>query len=717
MKFKKEMLVVFSALIIFLIPFASANIRITEVMYNHAVNENYAYIELNNNGLNSVDLTDWKTQAESGASWRDFGDLTIAAGEYIIIVEKLTGTNSYEIYYGNGDGVWNSADASYNAVDGNLNSGLNDNGGTASIKDGTGTIWNTFSYGSSYGANGDGNSLHLLGNGSTAAGAMTQGADSGLVYCGDESCNGAESCSSCSSDCGVCPYCGDGVCDADESCSSCSADCLTTGKVCCNNIAYTGNCCNTSNCGANQLCISNLCTTISYCGDGVCDANESCSNCSADCGCTATQCCSVGSVNANAKGCVDSGKITTTGNVCCSGTGYSGECCTDSECYSPNVCNTTIHTCISPYTLAACTATNCLCDLSLVLQSVNVFNAGSSQSYYVHVKDLNGNYTGTSTITNSIENSTEYITSYGLTNYTFSMNENKTMAYIPLARCGNTTNTIKVRIANFGCNDSASSNNEASKEITLAGSSCATTNTSTTTATTTPTTTPTEETTTEEVLYNIEVPQKIEIATQGAVETEKSFTLKVNVDNQKNEPREFEVWSYVYLDDICYSCYNGKTEDSNKKIISVEAGSSGEIDLENMLNISQPGNYKVKVLILESGSSIPKEFIYDLEVAGASGLETEQSVEEKKAEDTYELKSKRIKTIFFVLFMALIFGTAGFFGYKNKEKIIEFIKEKKKELERKRDWKEHIETRRGKGILQRLSKGFLKKSEDGRKQG
>lgn len=48
-------------------------------------------------------------------------------------------------------------------------------------------------------------------------------------YCGDGTCNNAETCTSCSSDCGECPKavetCGNGNCASTENCSSCSADC------------------------------------------------------------------------------------------------------------------------------------------------------------------------------------------------------------------------------------------------------------------------------------------------------------------------------------------------------------------------------------------------------------------------------------------------------------------------------------------------------------
>ena len=70
--------------------------------------------------------------------------------------------------------------------------------------------------------------------------------------CGDAVCEGDETCSSCSADCGSCePVCGDGTCNGAETCSTCEVDC--------------GAC-------------------PSECGDGNCDADEDCTTCEADCG-------------------------------------------------------------------------------------------------------------------------------------------------------------------------------------------------------------------------------------------------------------------------------------------------------------------------------------------------------------------------------------------------------------------------------------------------
>jgi hypothetical protein len=49
------------------------------------------------------------------------------------------------------------------------------------------------------------------------------------AVCGDGSCNGDESCSTCEQDCGVCPQppavCGNNKCEEGEDCSNCAADC------------------------------------------------------------------------------------------------------------------------------------------------------------------------------------------------------------------------------------------------------------------------------------------------------------------------------------------------------------------------------------------------------------------------------------------------------------------------------------------------------------
>ncbi|MCB9523972.1 MAG: chitobiase/beta-hexosaminidase C-terminal domain-containing protein [Myxococcales bacterium] len=161
--------------------------------------------------------------------------------------------------------------------------------------------------------------------------------------CGDDECNGAETCSTCPADCGQC--CGDGACDgANEDCANCPADCACEGEDRCNAQSRMcegctpqcagrdcgddgcggdcGECEAGVACGADGLCAvctpmcdgracgpdgcggdcgqcqgGDLCNDAgqctappAQCGDGACDANEDCSTCPADCG----QCCGNG---------------------------------------------------------------------------------------------------------------------------------------------------------------------------------------------------------------------------------------------------------------------------------------------------------------------------------------------------------------------------------------------------------------------------------------
>jgi Glycosyl hydrolase family 12 len=64
----------------------------------------------------------------------------------------------------------------------------------------------------------------------------------GGSVCGDARCDAAETCSSCSSDCGACPppgpVCGNGICETDESCASCSQDCGACSTRTCTNPVF-----------------------------------------------------------------------------------------------------------------------------------------------------------------------------------------------------------------------------------------------------------------------------------------------------------------------------------------------------------------------------------------------------------------------------------------------------------------------------------------------
>jgi hypothetical protein len=143
-----------------------------------------------------------------------------------------------------------------------------------------------------------------------------------LPGCGDGACAGAESCQTCSIDCGACPecttsaQCNDGLpctsdaCSVDQRCQHAPiVGCCTSnsqcgdGKVCTSDVCDASNrcvnspiqgCClsdpqcdDTNTCTAdfcdlqNHVCVHN--NTCGACGNGSCEASEGCASCPQDC--------------------------------------------------------------------------------------------------------------------------------------------------------------------------------------------------------------------------------------------------------------------------------------------------------------------------------------------------------------------------------------------------------------------------------------------------
>ena len=106
---------------LFLIKIASADIVLTEVMYNptQASDTDLEWIEIYNNGAESVDLSSWKIDGNN------FEDFLILSGEFVVIARELvdgtdTDLDSFESVYGNGDSIWNSSDENFRAFDGDF---------------------------------------------------------------------------------------------------------------------------------------------------------------------------------------------------------------------------------------------------------------------------------------------------------------------------------------------------------------------------------------------------------------------------------------------------------------------------------------------------------------------------------------------------------------------------------------------------------------------
>lgn len=112
-----------------------AEVRINEIMYNpkdsiQCSDSSCEWIELYNDGNEIINLSRWKLNGNN------FDDAVISPKSYVIIARKLidlNGGQSFEFLWGNNNGIWDSLDGNYAAVDGNFI--LNNNGGTIILTD------------------------------------------------------------------------------------------------------------------------------------------------------------------------------------------------------------------------------------------------------------------------------------------------------------------------------------------------------------------------------------------------------------------------------------------------------------------------------------------------------------------------------------------------------------------------------------------------------
>jgi hypothetical protein len=132
-------------------------------------------------------------------------------------------------------------------------------------------------------------------------------------WCGDGSCNNGENCGTCAGDCGTCSWCGDGSCQSGEDCNNCSGDCgactgacgdgsCSGGEDCWSCSSDCGACtgvCGDGSCNGGETCSScqSDCGSCISCGDGSCNGSENCSSCATDCGSCASDFCGDASCN------------------------------------------------------------------------------------------------------------------------------------------------------------------------------------------------------------------------------------------------------------------------------------------------------------------------------------------------------------------------------------------------------------------------------------
>jgi hypothetical protein len=100
---------------------------------------------------------------------------------------------------------------------------------------------------------------------------------------------------------------------------------------------------------------------------------------------------------------------------------------------------------------------------------------------------------------------------------------------------------------------------------------------------------------------------------ENEIYSNNSFKTRVLIRNPTEENTEFTVWSYVYR---ASKCYSGEREE-NKKTINVPEFSNITFDLENIVN-APPGNYTIKILLLQSDRKTPEELKLPVTVHSAA---------------------------------------------------------------------------------------------------
>ena len=90
----------------------------------------------------------------------------------------------------------------------------------------------------------------------------------------------------------------------------------------------------------------------------------------------------------------------------------------------------------------------------------------------------------------------------------------------------------------------------------------------------------------------------------------KKFNTKVILDNNNNVEIPIKIWSYAYRGSKSYSGYR----EVNKKEFILEANSLHEIELENIVEGAEAGDYKFKVVLNKNNQKTNNEIIKDITI-------------------------------------------------------------------------------------------------------
>ena len=118
------------------------------------------------------------------------------------------------------------------------------------------------------------------------------------------------------------------------------------------------------------------------------------------------------------------------------------------------------------------------------------------------------------------------------------------------------------------------------------------------------------------------------------IEVDKEFTTKIKFDNNDDQNINIKLWSYVYRGSKSYS---GDREE-NKKEFVLKANSLDIVELSNIVDEAEPGNYKFKVLVNKNNQKTNNQIIKDVIIN--EDIKTEK-IYVKQSKETIDTEIKK----------------------------------------------------------------------------
>ena len=113
-----------------------------------------------------------------------------------------------------------------------------------------------------------------------------------------------------------------------------------------------------------------------------------------------------------------------------------------------------------------------------------------------------------------------------------------------------------------------------------------------------------------------------EIKGLPAYENNEESATSVRITNDNDEPIEADLWSYLYKGSVSYS---GERE-SNKQHLSLPAHSTSDVEVANIPQVKEEGEYRVKFLLQPQDKKTPQELAFDTFVKADDTKSQEQSL-------------------------------------------------------------------------------------------